>query len=91
MPVYLIEYLISHLYLFSVLALASVPVAYQISTWNQNMASLSVDRDLSSCSVTGYDTRPWLVLHLERPIEVTSIKLYGKHFIDIFSIKIFLA
>ena len=49
--------------------------AIHSSTWNKFHPKLAVDNDLKSCSLTGYQTTPWMVLQLDHLSIVPGVRV----------------
>ena len=50
----------------------------QSSVWNEQTSELAVDADVSTCSLTGYETDAWWVLDLGRSVEVLGLLVVGR-------------
>jgi len=52
----------------------------QSSIYNEHTSELAVDNDVTSCSVTGFETDSWWVVDLEQSTKVVGVRVVGESF-----------
>ena len=50
----------------------------QSSVYNEYTSERAVDDDVSTCSVTGYETDSWWVVDLEQIVKVVGVSILGE-------------
>jgi len=50
----------------------------QSSVYNEHTSELAVDGDVSTCSLTGYETDSWWVVDLGQSVEILGVHVVGK-------------
>jgi len=48
------------------------------SVYNKYTSERAVDNDVTTCSVTGYETDAWWVLDLGQAVKVDGVRVIGK-------------
>ena len=56
----------------------AAPTVYQISQYNTDVGAKAIDGNITTCSLSGYHTKPWYVLDFGADTTISTVKIAGK-------------